>query len=67
MQLPFWQEYKKPSPWVGNYLLYDINKGIWADGSQQGNPDFKQTGFYKVKPFGPGSFAPESMAGSGLR
>ncbi|EDZ97966.1 protein of unknown function DUF1329 [Burkholderia sp. H160] len=67
MQLPFWQEYEKPSPWNGNYLLYDFNKGIWSNQSQQGNPEFKQTGFYKVKPFGPGEFAPESMAGSGLR
>jgi len=67
MQLPMWQEYEKPSPWVGNYLLFDFNKSIWSSGSQQGNPDFKQTGFYKVKPFSAGHFAPEALAGSGVR
>jgi hypothetical protein len=67
MQLPMWQEYEKPSPWLGNYLLFDFNKGIWTSGSQQGDPDFKQTGFYKVKPFPAGHFAPEALAGSGVR
>jgi hypothetical protein len=67
MQLPAWQEYEKPSLWIGNYLLYDFNKGIWSSGSQQGNPDIAGTGYYKVNPFPPGRFAPEALAGSSIR
>jgi hypothetical protein len=67
MQLPGWQEYEKPSFWVGNYLLYDFNKGIWSSGGHQGNPDVQGTGYYKLKPFPAGYFAPEALAGSSIR
>lgn len=67
MQLPIWQEYEKPSAWVGNYLLFDFSKSVWTSGAQQGNPEKKQSGFYKVKPFPAGHFAPEALAGSGVR
>jgi hypothetical protein len=67
MQLPGWQEYEKPSFWVGNYFLYDFNKGIWSSGAHQGNPDVEGTGYYKLKPFPAGHFAPEALAGSSIR
>jgi hypothetical protein len=67
IQLPIWQEYEKPSPYSGNYLLFDFSRGIWSSGSQQGNPEKNQTGFYKVESFPPAHFAPEALAGSGVR
>lgn len=67
MQLPLWQEYEKPSPWVGNYLLYDFTKNIYSNGSQHGNPDLKQSGITRVPRFPAGHFAPEALAGAGVR
>ncbi|MES2320782.1 MAG: DUF1329 domain-containing protein [Pseudomonadota bacterium] len=67
MQLSSMQEYEKPAPRGGNYVLYDLNRGIYGNQSKQSGPRPEDTGNYKVPPRSPNYFTPDSMAGSGVR
>jgi hypothetical protein len=67
MHLASMQEYEKPAPRGGNYVLYDLNRGIYGNQSKQSGPRPEDTGNFKVAPRPANYFTPDSMAGSGVR
>ncbi|MES3021826.1 MAG: DUF1329 domain-containing protein [Pseudomonadota bacterium] len=67
MHLASMQEYEKPAPRGGNYVLYDLNRGIYGNQSKQSGPRPEDIGNIKVAPRPANYFTPDSMAGSGLR
>lgn len=67
MHLASMQEYEKPAPRGGNYVLYDLNRGIYGNQSKQSGSRTVDTGNSKVAPRPANFFTPDSMAGSGVR
>lgn len=67
MHLASMQEYEKPAPRGGNYVLYDLNRGIYGNQAKQSGPRPEDSGNSKVAPRSPNYFTPDSMAGSGVR
>ncbi|MES2258541.1 MAG: DUF1329 domain-containing protein [Pseudomonadota bacterium] len=67
MHLASMQEYEKPAPRGGNYVLYDLNRGIYGNQSKQSGPRPEDIGNAKVNPRPVNFFTPDAMAGSGVR
>ncbi|WP_076593850.1 DUF1329 domain-containing protein [Herminiimonas arsenitoxidans] len=67
MHLPVWQQYDWPGPRGGNYVLYDLNRGIYGNQSKPSGNRPEDTGWYKVPPRPANYFTPDAMAGSGVR
>ncbi|HDZ57820.1 MAG TPA: DUF1329 domain-containing protein [Pseudomonas xinjiangensis] len=65
MYQPSVQRYEIPAYRNGQYLLYDMSKGIYSSSSMMGAPGM--TGFARVDSYPPNHFTPSAMAGSGLR
>lgn len=59
------QQYEKPAYRNGHYVLYDMTKGVYGNGSLMAAPGM--TGFYEVPPFPSNHFTSGAMAGSGIR
>lgn len=67
MHLSVWQQYDWPGPRGGNYVLYDLNRGIYGNQSKPWGPGPEDTGWYKVPPRPANYFTPDAMAGGGVR
>ncbi|MBA1204247.1 DUF1329 domain-containing protein [Pseudomonas capeferrum] len=65
MYQPSVQQYEKPAYRNGQYVLYDMTKGVYGNGSLMGAP--KMTGFYQVGPYPASFFTSGNLAGSGVR
>ncbi|WAH60725.1 DUF1329 domain-containing protein [Pseudomonas silvicola] len=65
MHFPAIQQYEKPAFRSSQYMLYDLSKGVYSNGSMMGSPG--RTGFYAVKPWSDNFFTPSSLAGTGVR
>ncbi|RJF91706.1 DUF1329 domain-containing protein [Noviherbaspirillum saxi] len=67
MHLAVWQQYDWPGPRGGNYVLYDLNRGIYGNQSKPWGPGAENTGWFKVPARATNYFTPDSLAGSGVR
>ncbi|WP_296259690.1 MULTISPECIES: DUF1329 domain-containing protein [unclassified Pseudomonas] len=65
IHFPAIQQYEKPAFRSSQYLLYDLSKGVYANGSMMGAPG--KTGFAVVQPWSSNFFTPSSLAGTGVR
>lgn len=65
MYQPSIQMYEKPAYRNGQYVLYDMTKGVYGNGSLMGAP--KMTGFYEVDPYPVSFFTSGALGGSGVR
>ncbi len=65
MYQPSIQRYEVPSYRNGQYVLYDMSKGIYSSASMMGAPGM--TGFARVDAYPPNHFTPGALAGGGLR
>ncbi len=65
MYQPSIQRYELPAYRNGQYLLYDVSKGVYSSASMMGSPGM--TGFARVDSYPRNHFTPSAMAGSGLR
>lgn len=65
MYQPAVQQYEKPGYRNGQYVLYDMTKNVYSNGSLMGAP--KMTGFYKVDPYPANHFSSGALSGSGVR
>jgi hypothetical protein len=62
---PGFQEYDKPLYRAAPYVLYDLTKRVYLNGTRVGGD--KSTGFYESKKYPPTFFSPGALAGSGIR
>jgi hypothetical protein len=66
MHLPLVQQYDKPGPRSGPMVLYDLSRGIYGfQNKPEGRPD--QLGYQHVDPKPRAFFAPDALAGRGVR
>lgn len=65
MYQPSVQQYEKPAYRNGQYVLYDMTKSVYSNGSLMGSP--KMTGFYKVDAYPGNYFSPGALSGAGVR
>ena len=65
MYQPTIQDYDKPTFRSGQYVMYDMTKGIYTNGSIMGAPGM--TGIYVVKAPSDSYFSPGAISGSSVR
>ncbi|MCY1310004.1 hypothetical protein D9M70_601540 [compost metagenome] len=65
MYQPSIQQYEKPAYRNGQYVLYDMTKGVYGNGSLMGAP--KMTGFLQVPPYPASFFTSGALASGGVR